>query len=291
MKRLSALLLAVGFVVFSSAAHAQQFVTNMGKNTGAVASITNPLPSEIDVSGSAISASNPLPAQISQGNAVISVTNPVPVIISNGTNYASASAPQLVQLSNGTVAIDATHGTYANLLQGNAVISLSNPLFAQISADGTNAVNSTHGLYSNLLQGNAVISTTNGLYSNLLQGNAVLSATNGTFANLLQGNAVLSATNPIFIAPSGVAAASIVNTTTSIPNTDTAVALGISAKRIKIQLSSGSAIMYVDFANGTATSGDYAIPAGGSVDYEGSAITSIHVLGASASGTYSILAY
>jgi len=81
------------------------------------------------------------------------------------------------------------------------------------------------------------------------------------------------------------------NTTANIAASDTAVTLSVPSGHIRIQLSSGSAIVYLDLNNGTATSADYAIPSGGSFEYNGRAIEGFHVLGASATGTISIAAW
>lgn len=106
-----------------------------------------------------------------------------------------------------------------------------------------------------------------------------------------QGGSNLSATNPIFSAPDGVAQASIVNTTAAIAAADTAVALGTACRHVIIKSDVGAAAIYVDLANGTATTADFKIDPGGSIYYYGQAISSFHYIGASAAGNISVLAW
>jgi hypothetical protein len=92
--------------------------------------------------------------------------------------------------------------------------------------------------------------------------------------------------------PTGVAQANITNTTAAIPASSTAVTLVAASTNITISTSPGAAILYVDYANGTATSGDFAIYPGQSQTFTGvPAITTFKVIGASASGNYSVLAH
>jgi hypothetical protein len=106
-----------------------------------------------------------------------------------------------------------------------------------------------------------------------------------------QGGAVLSSTNPIFVVPGSVAQASITNTTASVPNTSTTVTLAAASRHVIVKTDPAAAILYVDFADGTATSADFRVEPGGAVTIEGPSITTFKILGASATGTYSVLAW
>jgi hypothetical protein len=107
-----------------------------------------------------------------------------------------------------------------------------------------------------------------------------------------------SASNPVPVGisstvnPSGVALNLITNTTANIPNISTTVTLAAASSNVTISTASTSAVLYVDFTGGTATSGDYAIQPGASITYCGiPAVSTFKIIGASATGTYSVFAH
>jgi hypothetical protein len=103
----------------------------------------------------------------------------------------------------------------------------------------------------------------------------------------------ISSTNPLPVVGGGVAAGSIYEGNGNIPSTATTITFGVLCSTVKISLSSGSANLYVNRTGiaATGTSADYIIYSGTSDVYNGRQLASISILGASASGTYSIEAY
>ncbi len=159
-------------------------------------------------------------------------------------------------------------------VNGTTAQTLANPLAAQLT-NGTQAIDATHGTYFNQLQGNAV-----------------LSATNGSFANLLQGNAVLSNTNPLFITKQTVTQGNITNLTASVPNANSAVTLVTGSHHITVKTDPSAAVLYVDLAGGTATTADFRIEPGAAQTWDDlPSISSFNIIGASATGTYSVTAW
>lgn len=103
---------------------------------------------------------------------------------------------------------------------------------------------------------------------------------------------VVGITGNVAIVPTGVAQASIINTTASMPSSDTAIPSWVASRHVTVKSSPDAAIMYLDLAGGTATSADFRIEPGASFTYEGATLSSApHILGASATGTYSVCAY
>lgn len=98
---------------------------------------------------------------------------------------------------------------------------------------------------------------------------------------------------PSSMAAEGEAQAAIINTTASVPNTSTAVTLSATRTymHVLVKTDPSAAVLYVDFANGTATTADMRIEPGASVLIEGVPISEFKIIGASATGTYSVLAW
>lgn len=99
-------------------------------------------------------------------------------------------------------------------------------------------------------------------------------------------------TNPVPITTGGVAQASITNLSASIPNASTAVTLVAASRHIRIVNNSAATILYVDLANGTATTGDTTVGPGKELSYDGgAAITTFKIIGSAAADTYSVTAW
>lgn len=87
--------------------------------------------------------------------------------------------------------------------------------------------------------------------------------------------------------------AEIVNIRAAIPNTSTAVNLGVPCANIKFQLDASSSILHLALHTkaGPATTSMYAIPSGGTFHYQGPPIETFYIIGATATGNYNILAW
>jgi hypothetical protein len=88
----------------------------------------------------------------------------------------------------------------------------------------------------------------------------------------------------------GVTPAQETNRSASILSTDSMIMFNAPARTVTIKTSPGSAILYFNFS-GVASSSNFAIDPGASYTYQGAARSSIHLIGASSTGTYSIHAY
>lgn len=109
---------------------------------------------------------------------------------------------------------------------------------------------------------------------------------------IYQSGSANSSTNPIFAASDGVAQASITSTRIAVPASSTAVNLTAPSRHIYIFNESGGALLHVNWANGTATTSNAAIPAGVGLGVDlGVAISQFKVIGASASGNFNLVAY
>lgn len=240
--------------------------------------VTNPVPL-MGGDGALIAATtNPIPAQLSQGNAAAAETNPIPTQLSNGADYIDTTHPLATQLSQGDTAISATNPVPVgvNGTSGTAIAAPTNPLDVRPSADGTNPVDTTHPLD---VRPSA-------------DGTNPVTADHPLPTQLSQGDAALTAQNPIFAAPSGVLQASITNTNTAIPAASTQVTLAAASAHIRIHNNSSTETLYVDLTDDTATSADYAILPGDSMEpYDGAPITTFKVIGTNAADTYNVLAW
>lgn len=80
--------------------------------------------------------------------------------------------------------------------------------------------------------------------------------------------------------------------TAAVPAVDTSVVLTSPARHIVIKTDTGAAALHVRFDAGTATTSNFKIDGGGSLSLDGlPLINSINIIGASASGNYSVLAW
>lgn len=87
--------------------------------------------------------------------------------------------------------------------------------------------------------------------------------------------------------------AEIVNVRAAIPSSSTAVNLGVPCQNIKIQLDASSALLHIALHTkaGPATTSHYAIPSGGAFHYQGPAIETFYIIGASATGNYNLMGW
>ena len=134
---------------------------------------------------------------------------------------------------------------------------------------------------------NVPVTTTNPLPVTLSGGSSALVGVKGA-----DGSTITSNTNPLPVKTQTVTQANITSLTANIPNVDTARALTASSTHLTVKTDPAAAVFYVDLTNSTATTSSFRIDPGSSVTFDGlPGITSIHVLGASATGTYSVAAW
>lgn len=90
----------------------------------------------------------------------------------------------------------------------------------------------------------------------------------------------------------GQPSASVYTVTGSIPNTSTTVTFTTPSNQITIGTTGSSAVLYVTFngATATATAGLMVNP-GSYFTYQGPALASINIIGASATGSYTVIAH
>lgn len=130
------------------------------------------------------------------------------------------------------------------------------------------------------------VTTTDPLQVTLISGSALVGV-KGNDATTISTN-----TNPLPVKTQTVAQANISSFTAAIPNADTAVALVASSTHLTIKTDPTAAIIYVDLANTAATSADFRIDPGASISLDGlPGISSIHIIGAAAVGTYSVASW
>lgn len=89
----------------------------------------------------------------------------------------------------------------------------------------------------------------------------------------------------------GVAQSQITNTTANVANTSTALNCVVPSRRLVIKTDPAAAVIYVDLAGGTATTADFRIDPGASFVYEGEPISTFNYIGATATGTVSVMAW
>lgn len=108
-------------------------------------------------------------------------------------------------------------------------------------------------------------------------------------------NKPVTSTNPLPVTttPSTVVTqATITNTTASIENTSTTITLAAASTHLSIKTDPTAAVIYVDLANGTATTADFRIEPGAALTLDNlPAMTQFKYIGASATGTISICAW
>ena len=98
----------------------------------------------------------------------------------------------------------------------------------------------------------------------------------------------------VLVDPSGasVPQGSITNTATSIPSSSTAVTLVAPSKHLCICNTHSTTILYVDLANGTATSADYPISPGTGHCFDNlPSISSFRWIGSAAAGIAGVMAW
>jgi hypothetical protein len=86
--------------------------------------------------------------------------------------------------------------------------------------------------------------------------------------------------------------AQVTNATGNVPNTSTAVVMVHASTHLIFKTDPAAAISYVDVANGTATTADFRVEPGGALALDNlPSFTQIKIIGASATGTYSVAAW
>jgi hypothetical protein len=294
--------LSVDGTNFMDATHGGYFNLVQG-NT--VISDANPVPFSLISDGNPVGNGNPMYVQFATSQSVLVANDtllPLPLMGKNGLGVATSGNAVPIQIygndgdfiGNGgslpvTVGgyvkvalpnddpVDPSHpfSVAVNGTSGTAISSPGNPLDVRPSADGTNPVDATHPLATQLSQADAAVTDANPIP-----------------AQLSQANAALTAQNPIFAAPSGVVQASITNTNTAIPDSSTQVTLTAASAHIRIHNNSATETLYVDLTDDTATSADYAILPGDSMEpYDGAPLTGFKVIGTNAADTYNVLAW
>jgi hypothetical protein len=111
--------------------------------------------------------------------------------------------------------------------------------------------------------------------------------------NYAAGPAPVNYTNPLPVISGGVAAGSIYSSNASIVGTATTITFPLPCTTIDVATSSGAANLYINFTGIAATggSGDFILFGGAAFTYAGQALSKISILGATASGTVTILAH
>jgi hypothetical protein len=90
----------------------------------------------------------------------------------------------------------------------------------------------------------------------------------------------------------GVYQESIVNQRATIPNSSTAVALGIACNTVVIGVDPGAADLHINLSNAAATTSMFKIPNGTSFTYTGPPIKDFYVIGTAAGpNAYNIMAW
>lgn len=224
-------LILVGLLMagFGPLVHAQGprfFNQPIGKDGVSNASITNPIPIEVEqvagVQAVTVGSTQTTAAVASLFKAAINANNTLKA--NYGISSADASSNVLTitystlgaglqfKSSGSTTATIATAPAATTGLYTATVTFSTSPTTADVETltftpsasssvtllQSAAAISASNPLYVQTTNGTTANDATHGLYANLLQGNAVLSATKGIFSNILQGDAVLSATNGLY---------------------------------------------------------------------------------------------
>jgi hypothetical protein len=97
---------------------------------------------------------------------------------------------------------------------------------------------------------------------------------------------------PAWAQVSSVGQASIKNTTSAMPAVDTAISFGTKVPKHFLLINHSTVGMYVDLAGNTATTADTYIAPSSALLIEGPAFErAVHIIGVSATGTYSVVAW
>ncbi len=101
--------------------------------------------------------------------------------------------------------------------------------------------------------------------------------------------AVVSGQPLVEVSPNSVGQGRITNVTAAVPLVSTSVNLVVPSRQVTIK--SQSDVIYVNFANATATStAGFRLESGSAFTRHGLPISQIKILGATATGTYSVYA-
>lgn len=128
--------------------------------------------------------------------------------------------------------------------------------------------------------------------SGTISSGTITTITNPVGVKGVDGSGIATEANPVPVITASVAQASITNTTASVANSSTTITLAAASRHIIVKTDPAAAIVYVDLANGTATSADFRIEPGGALAVDlSTGITAFKYIGASATGTISVCAY
>lgn len=91
---------------------------------------------------------------------------------------------------------------------------------------------------------------------------------------------------------SDVAVPTIISTTSAVPASSTTISLNHGCRHIVIKTDTGAAALYVRLDGTTATQSNFKIDGGGSLSMDAlPLVTQVTIIGAAATGNYSILAW
>lgn len=154
------------------------------------------------------------------------------------------------------------------------------PLVAPIGGDGVRPASASNPLpVTAVLTGTGAV-TQSGTWS--MQQSGTWTVQPGNTAN----------TTAWLVQTPAVAQGSITNTATNIPSSSTAVTLSAASTHLMVTNNSETATLYVDLANGTATTGDFPIPPSSGACWDNlPAITTFKVIGSAADSTFGVVAY
>jgi len=117
--------------------------------------------------------------------------------------------------------------------------------------------------------------------------NRLLLALAATVAMALPSHAI-----PRYETSSDTVPGNFTSVTAAIPASSTVVTLTAPSRHVVIKSDASAAVMYIRLDGGTCTSANFKIDSGGAVALDGlPGINSVTILGASATGNYSILAW
>lgn len=109
-----------------------------------------------------------------------------------------------------------------------------------------------------------------------------------SLAIVLLGTA--ASAEPVFEPGNDTLASDMTSVTGNVPNTATTVTFTKASRHIIVKTDPAAAVLYVAFS-GTATPSNFRIDPGAALAIDGPALGSISIIGASATGTYSVAAW
>lgn len=95
---------------------------------------------------------------------------------------------------------------------------------------------------------------------------------------------------PVYEPGNNTLPSNMTSVTGNVPSSATTVTLTASSRHLIIKTDPAAAVLYVSFS-GNATTSNFRIEPGSALSIDGPALPSISILGASATGTYSVCAW